>query len=284
MTTIVSSVGLKGMEGYPVQVEVQTMPGTYGGVKIIGLPSSAVKESKDRVLAALYANKCPLAHQKVIVQLSPEEERKNSPLFDLAMAIAIMKENGVLKAEIPKDAAFIGVLSLDGTIQSLDAMLPAIMAVKKLGFTKVFLPPFPQRDLIYFKGLEICYVTSLREMQDVLSGQLSMSSTLSSKHTSSINTFSDPPTYDNDFQHILGHQKAKRALEIAAAGGHHVLMIGPPGCGKSLLAETFPSIFPTLELEDQLEVQSMYLLSDIKRSDTRIAPFEILIILHLPYH
>jgi magnesium chelatase family protein len=112
MATIVKSIGLKGMEGYLVQVEVTMMPGVES-VSIVGLPDVSVKESKDRVMGAVYANDCQIPDKKIIINLSPSEEKKNSPLFDLAMAIGVMKEAGEIKDRIPENAAFLGVLSLE---------------------------------------------------------------------------------------------------------------------------------------------------------------------------
>ncbi|WP_231514934.1 magnesium chelatase domain-containing protein [Oceanobacillus salinisoli] len=138
MAMVVSSIGLKGIEGYRVQVEVQLLPGD--GVSIVGLPDASVKESKDRVMGALYANDCEISDRKIIINLSPAEQKKNSPIFDLAMAIAVMKEADEIKDEIPEHAAFLGVLSLDGTIKSVEGMLPAIMAARKEGFKILYLP------------------------------------------------------------------------------------------------------------------------------------------------
>ena len=122
MATVVTSIGLKGIEGYIVQVEVQLPPGVES-VSIVGLPDASVKESKDRVIAALYANNCEVPDKKIVINLSPAEQKKKALVFDLAMAIGIMKESGDFKDSIPEDAAFLGALSLDGTVKSVDGML-----------------------------------------------------------------------------------------------------------------------------------------------------------------
>ncbi|WP_331279686.1 magnesium chelatase domain-containing protein [Oceanobacillus salinisoli] len=240
MATVISSIGLKGMEGYRVQVEVQLVPGVEG-VSIVGLPDASVKESKDRVMAALYANDCEIRDRKVVINLSPAEQKKNSPIFDLAMAIGVMKEAIDITDEIPEKAAF-SVLSLEGTIKSVAGMLPAIIAARKEGFEILYLPRMDDMPLDTIEGIELRFVQTLQEVIESFSGQLSVFNIApsSSKDTSDsiIN-----PTYDKDFQHVLGHKQTKRALEIAAAGGHNVLMVGPPGCGKSLLSETFPSFY-----------------------------------------
>ncbi|MGQ4669009.1 YifB family Mg chelatase-like AAA ATPase [Metabacillus halosaccharovorans] len=257
MAVAVHSIGLKGLEGYLVSVEVEKLDGVESMV-IIGLPGAAVKESKERVLAALKGFDCDFSDQKVIVYLSPAEERKNGPLFDVAMAVSMLKQTGVLKVDIPKSTAFIGSLSLSGEIRSVKGMLPALLAAKKLGITRLFLPYdscFPMESL---PGVELIFVTHVKEVIDFLSGQPMLSLPPRKKPP-----FAETTCYiGRDFQHIIGHEKPKRALEVAAAGGHNVLMFGPPGCGKSLLAESFPSILPPLTLEEQLENISLYELAD----------------------
>lgn len=270
MATIVSSIGLNGIEGYRVQVEVQLLPGIEG-VSIVGLPNASVKESKDRVMGALYANDCEVPDKKIIINLSPAEQKKNSPVFDLAMAIGVMKEAGDIKDPIPNDAAFLGVLSLDGSIKPVNGMLPAIIAAQKENVKILYLPSMTDMPITEIDGTELRFVNTLQEVIESFSGQLSAFS------------FSSPPavkstehkalTYERDFQDVIGHVKAKRALEIAAAGGHHVLMVGPPGCGKSMLAETFLSILPPLKQESQFEVMSLYQLSGITKESFHIPPF-----------
>ncbi|WP_068675261.1 YifB family Mg chelatase-like AAA ATPase [Oceanobacillus sp. Castelsardo] len=269
MATVVSSIGLKGIEGYRVHVEVQLLPGD--GVSIVGLPDASVKESKDRVMGALYANDCEILDRKIIINLSPAEQKKNSPIFDLAMAIAVMKEADEVKDEIPNNAAFLGVLSLDGTIRSVEGMLPAIMAARKEGFEILYLPRIQDVPLETIDGLEFRFVETLQEVIDSFSGQLSAFSIQTKSLQEPIEL--PPPTYDKDFKHILGHKQAKRALEIAAAGGHNVLMVGPPGCGKSLLSETFPSILPPLKQEGRFEVMSIYQLAGINQQNVSAPPY-----------
>jgi len=268
MATVVSSIGLKGIEGYRVQVEAQLLPGD--GVSIVGLPDASVKESKDRVMGALYANDCEILDRKIIINLSPSEQKKNSPIFDLAMAIAVMKEADEIKDKIPENAAFLGVLSLDGTIKPVEGMLPAIMAAKKEGVKILYLPRLQDIPLETIDGIEFRFVETLQEVIDSFSGQLSAYS-LTTKSTQKPTDIL--PTYDKDFKHVLGHKQAKRALEIAAAGGHNVLMVGPPGCGKTLLSETFPSILPPLKQESRFEVMSIYQLAGMSQQNVFAPPY-----------
>lgn len=268
MATIVPSIGLKGIEGYRVNVEVQLLPGVEG-VHIVGLPDASVKESKERVMAALYANEYQIPGKKIVINLSPAEQRKNSPIFDLAMAIGIMKEADEFTEPIPEQTAFLGVLSLDGTINPVEGMLPAIIAARRQGFKVLYIPRLEEIPIDSIDGIELRLVETIHEVIASFSGQLTLSSQPQPSSKPQQNEFK----YEKDFQHVIGHEQPKRALEIAAAGGHNVLLTGPPGCGKSLLAETFPSIMPPLKHESQFDVMSIYQLAGKQRSHFQIAPF-----------
>ncbi|MBI0577949.1 YifB family Mg chelatase-like AAA ATPase [Neobacillus cucumis] len=270
MTVMISSIGLKGLEGYRVQVEVRIKSGTES-VIIIGLPDATVKESRERVLAALSYFGADVTDQKVVINLSPAEQKKNEPLFDLAMAIAALKELDFIKNKIPAETAFLGALSLDGTIVSADGMLPALISAKTLGMKKVYLPYDPAIPIQMLKGLECIVVQHIEEVVQHIEGQEIMILPPKSPQEERTPLFADRP--QKDFFHVIGHEQAKRALEIAAAGEHNVLMSGPPGCGKSLLAETFPSILPVLTNQAQLEVMSLYQLAGEKRSFHLQVPF-----------
>ncbi|WP_251555094.1 YifB family Mg chelatase-like AAA ATPase [Neobacillus muris] len=261
MTVKVSSIGLKGLEGYCVQVEVRISPGTESMV-IVGLPDASVKESRERVIAALSRFDADVTDQKVVVNLSPSEQKKNGPLFDLAIAIAALKELNFIKGDIPLDTAFIGALSLDGTVMKAEGMLPALTAAKNLGIKKVYFPYDPMIPIQMLQGLECRVVQHIEEVVQHIEGQESLELLPAAVNGAPVPQFPDRPL--KDFAHVIGHEKAKRALTIAGAGEHNVLMSGPPGCGKSLLAETFPSILPSLTNQSQLEVMSLYQLAGEK--------------------
>jgi magnesium chelatase family protein len=271
LTVKIASIGLKGLEGYLVQVEIQISHGTESMV-IVGLPDTSVKESKERVLSAIRTLGCDTTEQKIIVNLSPSEQKKNGPLFDLAMAIGVLKERGYIKEEIPHDAAFIGALSLDGTVAKVEGMLPAVIAAKGLGIKLVFLPYDPLIPIDLLEGIEYMVVHHINDVIQCISGKGQVSLPLQEVNPPLEDTISAYECH-KDFSHIIGHEQAKQALEIAAAGGHNVLMSGPPGCGKSLLAETFPSILPSLTKSEQLEVISLYQLAQEKLPTSSIAPY-----------
>lgn len=267
MYSKVNSIGLRGIEGYLVQVESEVIDGLESFV-IVGLPDTSVKESKERVVIALHQLGYLLTDRKVVVNLSPVEQKKVGPFHDVATAVALLKSGGFMDAPVPQDAAFLGTLSLNGAILPMEGMLPAILAAKKLNLKKLFLPHDPSIPEINLPSLELVYVHSLKDIILDLSGHpaFHLPSTIQSKDEA-------VSTYDRDFQQIIGHDRAKRALEIAASGKHHVMMDGPPGCGKSLLAETFPSILPSLSREEQLEVFSLYQLSKTSHHLSENPPF-----------
>ncbi|PGT89041.1 YifB family Mg chelatase-like AAA ATPase [Bacillus sp. AFS040349] len=251
MSSKVTSIGLKGLEGYRIQVEVQVKEGLETMI-IVGLPDASVKESKERVAAALHSLGFSLVDMKVTINLSPAEQKKNGPLFDLAIAVGVLKSGNFLKESIPKDSGFIGALSLDGSVLPVEGMLAAILAAKKLQLRKLFLPYDPTIPNIEITGLELVYIETLQDVIDVLRGQQLLPFIQPQK------TLKESQPILRDFNQVIGHEYAKRALEIAASGEHYVLMEGPPGCGKSLLAETFQSIIPQLSEEGQLEKVSLY--------------------------
>lgn len=254
MSAKVTSIGLKGLEGYRVQVEVQVMDGIES-IVIVGLPDASVKESKERVSVALHSMGFSIVDMKVIINLSPAEQKKNGPLFDLAIALGVLKSGGFLKENIPNDAGFIGALSLDSTVLPVEGMIAAILAAKKLNLKRLFLPYDPTIPRIDITDLELIYIETLQDVIDYLGGQQLL------PFIHPMENFEEPKVVERDFNEIIGHEFAKRALEIAASGEHYVLMDGPPGCGKSLLAETFPSILPPLSKEAQLEKISLYQLA-----------------------
>ncbi|KAB8126812.1 YifB family Mg chelatase-like AAA ATPase [Gracilibacillus oryzae] len=274
MTSRVCSIGLNGMEGYLVQVEIHVSEATETMV-IVGLPDASVKEAKERVLSALHTLECDVTDQKIVVNLSPAEHKKIGPLFDLAMVIGVLKERGYILVDIPQDTAFIGAISLDGKINTIDGILPALIAAKKLPINKLILP-YDERipyDLFEDK-IECIIVDNAHEVISYLEGQQTFSqftqTPLTRKKQISKN---DSINFSKDFQSIIGHKQAKRALEIAAAGEHHILMTGPPGCGKSLLSETFPSILPDLSREKALEVMALYQLAKESNAFTTQPPY-----------
>ncbi|WP_396426771.1 YifB family Mg chelatase-like AAA ATPase [Lederbergia sp. NSJ-179] len=264
----VSTVGLKGLEGYRIQAEVQIRAGLPSMV-IVGLPDKSIKESRERILTVLRDAESSITTQKIVVNLSPSEQKKNSTLLDFAIAVGILKESHLIKKELDPNAAFLGALSLDGSLLGTDDLLPTILAAKSLGIKKLYLPYDPNIPLELMEELELVFFKNLFHAIAYFNGK-NTNLEISPKKAKIMNsTFA----WQNDFSHIFGQEQAKRALEIAAAGEHNVLLTGPPGCGKSILAEAFPTILPPLSKESLLEVMSLYQLAGEKHAIPCTPPF-----------
>ncbi|MDR6121535.1 magnesium chelatase family protein [Bacillus sp. SLBN-46] len=262
----VTSIGLKGMEGYRMNVEVGSYVGS-DSFKIVGLPDAAVKEAKERINVALRTLGFILSGNKIIINLSPADQKKMGSLLDLPMAIGVLLSLHEIIIFIPENTGFLGSLSLDGAIQPVEGLLPAVLAAKRLGIKKLYIPFDRQLPLLDLAPMEIIYVSSLQDVIAHLEGQWEPPSLVQQEEVKIC-------SHDYiDLEQIIGHSVAKRALEIAAAGEHHVLMTGPPGCGKSLLAGCFPSVLPPLTKEAQLEVLSLYQLSRTAYPHTNNPPF-----------
>jgi magnesium chelatase family protein len=265
MSKKVTSIGLKGMEGYLVHVEVKALGGVES-IVIVGLPDASVKESKDRITATLHSMGISLADQKIIISLSPSEQKKNGPMFDLAMAICVLVSLDELKVKIENGIGFIGALSLYGEVLPVEGMLPAVLAAKRLGLKRLYMPFDERLPPLQFDGLDIVYVSSIHEVIQHLNGQTLLPFFPVAEEDEFVST-------GITFSQIIGHHFAKYALEVAAAGEHHLFMTGPPGCGKSMLAESFPSILPPLSKEAQLEMISLYQLSGHSYPHVKMPPF-----------
>lgn len=188
-------------------------------------------------------------------------------MFDLPMAIGVLLSLEELVISIPENSGFIGALSLDGAIVPVEGMLPAVLSAKRLGIKRLYMPYDEKQPVLDIDGLQIIYTSSLREVIEILEGR---GGALFTPKTEEIGSYSSSYI---DFQQIIGHCDTKRAMEVAAAGEHHVLMTGPPGCGKSMLAESFPSILPPLSKEARLEIIALHQLSGTNYPNANIPPF-----------
>ncbi|NYE03589.1 putative ATPase with chaperone activity [Bacillus niacini] len=211
MCAKVTSIGLKGMEGYRLNVEVKTFVGN-DSIRIVGLPDAAVKESKERISAALRSLGYTINGQRIIINLSPSEQKKSGPMFDLPMAIGVLLSLKEMVISIPENYGFIGALSLDGAIVPVEGMLPAVLSAKKLGIKRLYMPYDEKQPILEIEGLEIIYTSSLREVIENLEGR---GGALFTPKTDKID--SHQSNYI-DFQQVIGHWDTKKAMEVAAAG------------------------------------------------------------------
>ncbi|MGB0389128.1 MAG: YifB family Mg chelatase-like AAA ATPase [Ardenticatenaceae bacterium] len=258
MLAVVQSCAAIGLDGVPVAVEVDVSRGRAGHMTVVGLPDAAVRESLERVRSALLNSGCNFVRTRLTINLAPAHIRKVGPVYDLPIAVGLLLATGQLYFDT-SDAMFIGELSLDGTVRHVSGVLPLARLARESGLREIFLPAVDAPEAALIPGLEVYAVSSLRELVDHFTGQRPLQPV---PPTVAPERVLSPVEYAADFCHIKGQEHAKRALEIAAAGGHNVLLSGPPGAGKTLMARSLPSILPRMTLEEQLEVTSIYSVAD----------------------
>lgn len=266
MLAKVTSGAVYGVDGYLVTVEVDSTMGT-GQVIIVGLPDAGVNESRDRVRPAIKNSgfRFP-SGRRIVVNLAPADIRKEGPAFDLPLAVGILVASEQLSAEQLDGTCLMGELSLDGSLRPVSGALPVAAAANAAGCKRMVVPEGNAREAAVVQGLEVYGLTSLAEVCDYLSGNLLAEPTRVDLTAEAL----AQPEYQADFADVKGQAHAKRALEVAAAGGHNVLMIGPPGSGKTMLARRVPTILPPMSLEEALEVTKLYSVAGLLPAGTSL--------------
>ncbi len=250
------SFGVSGVNGFPVHVEVFGISG-IPGMEIIGLPDVSVRESKDRVNAAIINSGKQMHPRRITINLAPADQKKEGPSFDLPIAVGVLIANGELipsEDYDPDKTAIFGELSLTGEVQPIHGALPMVISAKEHGVQRVILPARNAREAACIEGITILPVTHLREVIDYLEGNAS----IPPQDQISFDELRNNVSPATDMSQIKGQLGARRALEVAAAGGHNMLMIGVPGSGKTMLARCLPGILPPMSFEEALETTRIH--------------------------
>ena len=264
MLAKVKSAAVIGLEGAVVEVEVDISPG-LPSFTIVGLPDKAVQEARERVRSAIRNSYYKFPNRRITVNLAPADLKKEGPAYDLSIAIGILISSEQLNADLSQ-SIFLGELSLDGKLRHTHGVLPMVALAKDKGLSVVFVPWDDAREASLIDDIRIFPAESLAQLVAHLQGGAEIP-----EYRNKVDWEQEfRPSYAFDLVYIKGQEHAKRALEIAASGRHNILMCGPPGSGKTMLARSLPSILPLLTLEEAIEVTKIYSVSGLLPQDTPI--------------
>lgn len=252
MLSKIISFALNGLEGVPVEVETDVNKGMVS-YDLVGLPDTAVKESKERVRSAIKNSAMYFPVNKITINLAPADIKKEGSHYDLPIAVSILIGGDQLKANTD-GLVFLGELALDGSLRPVAGILPILISAKAKGYTRFIVPAANANEASYIEGTEVYALESLRDVIDMLSGE----KIFSRVEPRSFSAAQSAKTSNYDMSFVRGQKVAKRALEIAVAGGHNILLAGPPGTGKTLLARCIPTIMPDMTFDEALEVTKIH--------------------------
>lgn len=265
MISNIKTISLNGIDGNLVEVQTD-IAGGLPNIEIVGLPDTSVRESKERIRTAIKNSEIEFPSRKIVINLAPASTKKEGTSYDLPIAVGILQALGEITTNNLENTIFIGELSLDGKINRINGVLPMCIEAINLGIKRVILPKANEREAAVIKGLEIIGVKDLKEVIDYLNKKIIIKST----QIDILKEFNKKDKQDLDFSEVKGQENVKRALEIAAAGGHNCILIGPPGSGKTMIARRIPTILPDLTFEEALEVTKIHSISGMLDNDIGI--------------
>ena len=265
MLSIVKSMALHGLEGYLINVQIDISSGLPYW-QIVGLPDATVKESKERVRTAIKNSGFEFPSRKIIINLAPANTKKEGSILDLPIAVGILIATEKVFCKNIEEYAFIGELSLDGKLNKINGILPMCIEAVNLGIKNIIVAKENAKEASIVKQLNIIPVETLGQVINYLNGEIN----IGNEEIDIDKLFNETNKYSTDFSEVKGQENIKRALEIAAAGGHNCILIGSPGSGKTMLARRLPTILPDLTFKEALEVTKIHSIAGILKNDTPI--------------